>query len=49
LPSPIPYHDFKRKFESFGVSVEKSRRKGTHIKMRKVIGDGVSDEEFNAA
>jgi hypothetical protein len=37
MGSPMPFHDFKRKFEAFGVRVEK-RPRTSHIRMRKVIG-----------
>ena len=35
MASPIPYHDFKRKFNHYGVSLEKG--KGSHIKMSQII------------
>ena len=36
MGSPLAFHDFKRKFDHFGVNVH-NPRKSSHIKMSKVI------------
>lgn len=38
MPGPLPVHDFERKFRAYGVKLSRSKRKPTHIKMRKRIG-----------
>jgi hypothetical protein len=40
MPDGLSWHDFKRKFEKFGVTLTPQKKKPTHIKMTKKVAEG---------